>query len=185
MDVEGLVAMQECIGVVEEADQHAAEPASAGMSVEPRSQALKYLETHNTLNLATVGPEGPWAAALFYVHDAFLLYWLSDPSTRHSQNIARNPHAAVTINEDYRDWRLIQGIQMEGTAEQVGTIRDVERPMRLYATKYPFLRNWRDPPLTLAKALGTVRVYQFTPTRALFIDNTREFGHREEVWPDR
>ncbi len=151
------------------------------MTVELRAQALRYLETHNALTLATVGPEGPWAASLFYVNDAFLLYWLSDPRTRHSQNIARNPHVAVTINEDYRDWRLIQGIQMEGTAEQIGTIRDVEGPMRLYAAKYPFLSNWRDPPPTLAKALGTARVYRLTPTRVLFVDNTKAFGHREEV----
>ncbi len=53
--------------------------------------------------------------------------------------------------------------------------------MRLYAAKYPFLRNWRNPPLALAKALGTVRVYRFTPTRVLLIDNTKAFGHREEV----
>jgi len=155
------------------------------MGVELRSQALKYLETHNTLTLATVGPEGPWAAALFYVNDAFSLYWLSDPHARHSQNIARNAHVAVTINEDYRDWRLVQGLQMEGTAEQIGTIREAGRPMRLYAAKYPFLNNWRDPPLALAKALATVRVYRFMPTRVLLIDNTRAFGHREEVSPAR
>lgn len=155
------------------------------MNVELRRQALKYLETHNTLTLATVGPEGPWAAALFYVNDGFSLYWLSDPRTRHSQNIARNPHAAVTIHEDYRDWRLIQGIQMEGTVEEIGTIRDAERPMQLYAAKYPFLGDWRDLPPTLAPAIDNARVYRLTPIRVLFIDNTREFGHREEVGPIR
>jgi uncharacterized protein YhbP (UPF0306 family) len=153
--------------------------------VELRAQALGYLKTHNTLTLATVGPEGPWAAALFYVNDAFSLYWLSDPRARHSQNIARHPRVAVTINEDYRDWRLIQGLQMEGTAEEVGTIGEAAGPMRLYAAKYTFLENWQNPPAALAGALRAARVYRFVPVRVLFIDNTKAFGHREEISPVR
>jgi len=89
------------------------------MSDELRQQVLTYLQSHNTMTLATVGSDGPWAAGLFYVNDGFDLYWLSDPDTQHSRNIAHNPHVAVTIHEDYRDWRIIQGIQMEGAAEQV------------------------------------------------------------------
>jgi hypothetical protein len=146
-----------------------------------RRQALTYLETHNTMTLATVGPDGPWAAGLFYVNDGFDLYWLSDPDTRHSRNIAHNPRVAVAIHEDYRDWRIIQGLQMEGTAQMVGTILQAVRPMRLYVAKYPFLGDPLRPPPALAKALATVRVYRFTPTRAYFIDNTKGLGHREEV----
>lgn len=146
-----------------------------------RAQALRYLETHHTLTVATAGPDGPWAAALFYVNDAFVLYWLSDPSARHSQHIAREPRVAVTIQEDYRDWRLIQGLQMEGRAELLGAIREAEGPMRLYAAKYEFLRGWRDPPPELTGALADARVYRFTPSRVLLVDNTKAFGQREEV----
>jgi uncharacterized protein YhbP (UPF0306 family) len=152
---------------------------------EPRRQVLQYLEHHQTLTLATVGPEGPWAAALFYVSDGFDLYWLSDPQTRHSQNIAHTPRVAVTIQEDFQDWRVIQGIQMEGSAEQVGAQAEAAGPMGLYAAKYPFLGDWRNPPPALAKALGTARVYRFRPSRVLFVDNTKGFGHRHEVAVDR
>lgn len=132
-----------------------------------------------------MGPDGPWAAALFYVSDGFTVYWLSDPRARHSQDIARAARVAVTIQEDYRDWRLIQGLQMEGTAERIGTLHAAAGPMRLYAAKYPFLRNWRTPPRALAKSLATARVYRFIPSRVLFIDNTRAFGYRAEVTPVR
>ncbi len=151
------------------------------MDQEPRREALTYLETHNTLTVATIGPDGPWAAALFYVNDGFDLYWLSDPQTRHSKNIARNRRVAVTIQEDYRDWRVIRGIQMEGTAEEAGPLRDALHPMGLYAAKYPFLGDWQKPPPSLARALGVARMYRFRPTHVLFIDNTRGFGHRQEV----
>lgn len=151
------------------------------MSEDLRWQALTYLKTHNVMTLATAGPDGPWAAALFYANDGFDLYWLSDPDTRHSLNIAHTPDVAVAIHEDYRDWRTIQGIQMEGSAEQVGTIIQAIRPMRLYVAKYPFLGDLRNPPPALAKALATTRVYRFTPARVYFIDNTKGLGHREEV----
>lgn len=148
---------------------------------ELRRQVPTYLQRHNTLTLATAGPGGPWAAALFYAHEAFVLYWLSDPHTRHSLNVAADPRAAVTIQEDYRDWRGIQGIQMEGTVERVGPIAQAIRPMQVYAAKYPFLGDWRNPPPALAPALAAARVYRFTPSRALFIDNTKGLGTREDV----
>ncbi|MDR7481128.1 MAG: pyridoxamine 5'-phosphate oxidase family protein [Armatimonadota bacterium] len=153
------------------------------MSPDLRAQVLRYLETHNTLTLATVGPQGPWAAALFYVNDGLVLYWLSDPHARHSQNLASCPQVAVAIHEDYRDWQRIQGLQMEGTATPVGRPTDAEGPMRRYAAKYPFLGDWRAPPAALARALEIVHVYRFVPARVLFIDNTRGFGHREELQP--
>ncbi len=148
-----------------------------------RQQVLAYLGRHNTLTVASAGPDGPWAAALFYVNDGFELYWLSDPQTRHSQNIARHPRISVAIHEDYRDWRVIQGIQMEGTAEEIGPPIQAVRPMGLYAAKYQFLGDWRDPPPALAKALAAARMYRFVPARVLFIDNTRGFGTRHEVAP--
>ena len=34
------------------------------------------------MTLATGGDQGPWAAALFYVHEGFTLYFLSSPAIR-------------------------------------------------------------------------------------------------------
>ncbi len=148
-----------------------------------RTQVLAYLAAHTTLTLATVGPQGPWAAGLFYVNDGFDLYWLSDPATRHCQDIAADPRVAVAVQEDYRDWQRIQGVQMEGTAERLGRIDDAEDVMALYAAKFPFLANWRHPPDALAPSMAAARVYRFSPQRVLFIDNTQAFGYRGEVEP--
>jgi len=148
------------------------------MTQQLRQHVLQYLQSHNVMTLATVGPDGPWAAGLFYVSDGFDLYWLSNPESRHSRNIAHDAQVAVTIHEDYRDWRMIQGLQMEGLARDVGTPAQATRPMALYLAKYSFLS---DPPLPLAQALARMRVYRFKPTRIYFIDNTKGFGRREEV----
>lgn len=151
------------------------------MSAALRQQVLDYLEAHNTMTLATSGPDGPWAAGLFYVNDGFDLYWLSDPDTRHSQNIAHAPQVAVTVHEDYADWRVIQGVQAEGVAEVVGTVFQAGGPMKRYVEKFPFLGDLRSPPPALAKALATTRVYRFTPSRVYFVDNAKGFGHRDEL----
>ncbi|MCP4360184.1 MAG: pyridoxamine 5'-phosphate oxidase, partial [Chloroflexi bacterium] len=72
-------------------------------------RTLAYLRDHNVMTLATNGPEGLWAAAVFYVNVDFRLYFLSSPTTRHSLNIAARPAVAATIQEDYGDWLAIKG----------------------------------------------------------------------------
>ena len=89
------------------------------MSTSPRDVALRYVEGHNVATLATTGPEGPWAAAVFYASTGFTLYFLSSPTSRHGRNIGRNAEVAATIQEDYSDWREIKGIQLEGRANRL------------------------------------------------------------------
>ena len=79
---------------------------------ELRRDALAYLRAHNTVSLATNGADGPWAASVFYVNLGLGLYFLSEPTARHSRNVEANPLIGATINEDYKDWREIKGTQM-------------------------------------------------------------------------
>jgi uncharacterized protein YhbP (UPF0306 family) len=157
------------------------------MSTALRSQILTYLQEHNTLTVATEGSDGAWAAALFYVNDGFTIHWLSNVSTRHSQDIANNPRVAIAVHEDYRDWRLIQGIQMEGICEKMGKPAQHPKVMQAYAAKFLFAETLgavRELPEALTGALAGAYIYRFTPSRVLFIDNTKGLGHREELKPD-
>jgi uncharacterized protein YhbP (UPF0306 family) len=77
-------------------------------------QAAAYLAGHHVMTLATQGADGPWAAAVFYASDGASLIFLSAPNTRHCRNLAQDARCAVTIQEDYREWSLIKGIQLEG-----------------------------------------------------------------------
>ena len=84
-----------------------------------QDKVLEYLQTCNVLTLATNGVDGLWAAAVFYVNKDFTLYFLSDPATRHAINIINNPQVAATIQEDYKDWKKIKGIQLEGVVHKI------------------------------------------------------------------
>ena len=71
------------------------------------------------MTLATSAGDLPWAATVFYASDGLRLYFFSAPESRHCQNLAANGRVAVTVQEDYQDWRKIKGIQLEGRAELV------------------------------------------------------------------
>jgi uncharacterized protein YhbP (UPF0306 family) len=142
-----------------------------------RQQALAYLAQHHVMTLATDGPEGVWAAAVFYASDGFRLTFLSAGHTRHAQNIQADPHVAATIQEDYADWQAIKGIQLEGT---VSLLESTEREAAIarYQAKYSFLAQ-AEP--TIRQAFKRVNWYLLVPERLYFIDNSKGFGQRDEV----
>ena len=150
-----------------------------------RAQVLEYLQSHNVMTLSTSGSEGPWAAGLFYASDGFDLYFLSDPKTRHCRNVAENPRVAATIHEDYKDWRQIKGIQLEGKCHRVESKLEQARAMAVYLKKYPFVREMLLKPQTLvqemSRRVGSTTWYCVRPSRVLFVDNAKGFGHRDEV----
>ena len=150
------------------------------MNTSPRDDALSYLEAHNVATLATTGPEGPWAAAVFYANTGFTLYFLSSPTSRHGRNIGGNAEAAATIQEDYSDWREIKGIQLEGQAKRLEGAERAEAEAR-FGAKFPRLVSPSLAPVAIARALRLVAWYELEPTRVYFVDNSRGFGHRDEI----
>lgn len=139
--------------------------------------AQAYLAAHHVMTLATVGPDGVWAAAVFYAEDGFALTFLSAGHTRHAQAIAANPQVAATVQEDYHDWPSIQGIQLSGTVHRLdGAAR--EATIARYRAKYTFIAQ---PIPALVTALAKVNWYRLEPNLVYFVDNTKGFGHRDRV----
>jgi uncharacterized protein YhbP (UPF0306 family) len=145
-----------------------------------RDKALAYLHDHNVMTLATTGPHGLWAAAVFYVNDGFTLYFLSAPSSRHSLNIEAQATVSGTIQEDYKDWREIQGVQLEGEARRIEGSEQAVAIAR-YGLKFPIVGNLASAPTEIVKALSRTVWFKVVLTRLYFIDNTLGLGHRDEV----
>ncbi len=146
---------------------------------------LAYLENHNTLSLATEKQGAPHAATVFYVNIGFDIYFLSSPSTRHGEYLTHNPRASATIDEDYSNWLLIKGIQMEGLVTDVGGIMGSGRIALAYVMKFPTVKDFLFSPHKLdnliAGKISGVGFYKLTPERIFFIDNEKGFGKREEL----
>jgi uncharacterized protein len=145
-----------------------------------RARVLEYLRAHHVMTLATHGRDGPWAAAVFYVNDGFTFHFLSGPKSRHSVNLAANPRVAATIQEDYADWPEIRGVQLEGVASGISGDEE-QRARALYGEKYPVVGKIAKAPAAIVAALAKVRWYRIVPERLHFVDNSRGFGHRDEV----
>jgi len=139
-----------------------------------------YLAGHHVMTLATCGADGPWAAAVFYANDGASLIFLSSPNTRHCQNLAQDSRCAATIQEDYREWPEIKGIQLEGRVIELQG-EDERRARLLYGEKFPVVGPLARVPPAIVKALARVRWYRLVPERLHFIDNSQGFGHREAI----
>ena len=148
-----------------------------------REQVLDYLRNHNTMTLATCADDAPWAATVFFASDEFKLYFFSAPESRHAQNVAVNSRVAVTIQEDYRDWRAIKGIQLEGRVILVEGVMEKAKAMAVCAGKYPeIIKHFTDPAnLLFYKIFMKMKFYCVVPEILFFIDNAQGFGKRQEL----
>lgn len=148
------------------------------MTLQDRVQ--RHLRTHHVATLATSGAQGVWAAAVFYVHDGWDLYFLSAPNSRHCVNLAHNAQLAMTIQGQYTDWPGIQGVQLEGVADELAGDAQA-RARLLYGQKFPLIGKLAQAPAAIVKAMAKVRWYRVAPRRLFFVDNSLGFGHREEL----
>jgi len=157
------------------------------MPTDLKQQIVDYLHSHNTMTLATTQGDLPWAATVFFASEDFRLYFFSAPDSRHCQNVAANPRVAVTIQEDYRDWRKIKGIQLEGRVTLVDGIIEKARAMAIYARKYPgIIKLFTDPASGgFHKAFLKVKFYCIETEKIFYIDNEQGFGNRQELVLDR
>lgn len=164
---------------------------TADFETDPQSSDLhrrlqSFLADQTTMTLSSVTDEGnPHSCDLFYAHTSkYAFYFLSDPKTRHSQNIARMPRVSVTIHGLSRGWEDIRGVQMEGIAMRVSEPLERLRAFALYAGKYGFIKRWLTSVDTLGvmiEGLGVIELYRFSPQWLRFIDNSLGFGHKDEI----
>jgi uncharacterized protein YhbP (UPF0306 family) len=158
------------------------------VAAELRHSILDYLATHNVMTIASCDQNVPWAAAVFYASDEFDLYFFSNPKSRHGVNMAANAVVSAAIHEDYSDWRAIRGIQLEGRAERLRSLKLQARFWDVYLKKFPFVKQFFSlggqggsiADILKAKLAG-VRLYRVVPHAVYFIDNSKGFGHRDKL----
>jgi hypothetical protein len=73
--------------------------------------------------LATADADGtPWVSPVWFAtDDGRAFYWVSDPNTRHSRNIAVRPEIAIVIFDSTVAPYEGSAVYMEARAEQAGT----------------------------------------------------------------
>lgn len=122
----------------------------------------KFIAKHHVLTLATVNSEGkPYIANCFYAYDKRRnrFVFTSDLTTRHGQEMAENRRVALSVVLETRVVGRVQGLQVEGIAEQGD-----EEAKRTYIKRFPYA------------AVAPLTLWMVEPTMLKLTDNTLGFG---------
>jgi len=140
-----------------------------------------FLDRHNVMSLATVGPSGVHAANLFYARDELSLVWVSDRDSRHSRELEANGFVAATIAAESAEFNTVQGLQIHGHAQRISRDEGGDRLLSLLSAKFPFLTRLDVVPRAMQVAFARAEIYLLRPTEIVLIDNTKRFGHKETL----
>jgi hypothetical protein len=112
--------------------------------------AREIIDGGRYMTLATADAAGvPWASPVWYAPRGYSeLFWVSDPDTRHSRNLAERPQLSIVIFDSTVAPNHGQAVYMEAEAAQaaeglevfsarsvaqgLGEWKDLSGPLRLY-----------------------------------------------------
>jgi uncharacterized protein YhbP (UPF0306 family) len=149
--------------------------------MDQRDRFLSFLDAHHVLSLATIGPDGPHAANLFYARDGFALVWVSDRASRHSRHVEEGAAVAATVAPDYSDFKAARGVQIVGRARRLADAAARAQARRCLEARYPFLRMSAETPAAVREAYAAADFYRLEPVRMVMIDNSRGFAAKETL----
>jgi hypothetical protein len=106
------------------------------MNADTVTAARKILASNAYMTLGTADASGlPWVSPVWYAcEDPRELFWVSDPGTRHSQNIAVRPHVGIVVFDSQVPIGTGSGVYMSGLASPVDGA-DVDRGLRVFSRR--------------------------------------------------
>jgi uncharacterized protein YhbP (UPF0306 family) len=150
------------------------------MDAQIAARIFAFLDAHHVMSLATCGGKGPHAASVFYVRDGPALLWVSDPMSRHSVELAADPRVAATVAPDCADMDDVRGVQIAGHAQAVAGELQRTHAHRLFEARYPCVKRLLSAGSS-HDLLAEMQFYRLEPERMTLIDNSRGFGHKEQI----
>ena len=136
--------------------------------------------------LGTVDLQGTWSNPVYFSWDREKnLYFISQPSSRHLQNLVRDSRLSVAIySTNQSTFGDVIGIQLEGHAEILAEAQDIERAYQsYYGRRYPETGISEDHSQKEYLDHPAWQFVRITP-KQIFYFNTEIFGEaRQEVPP--
>ena len=144
------------------------------------ARVAAFLDAHHVASLATCGAHGPHAANVFYVREQFALLWVSDPRSRHSVELEAEPRIAATVAPDCFDMDDVRGVQISGNAHVITSESRRVRARLLLEARYPCVKRLLSSGSS-HDLFAKMQFYRLEPERMTLIDNSRGFGHKEQI----
>jgi nitroimidazol reductase NimA-like FMN-containing flavoprotein (pyridoxamine 5'-phosphate oxidase superfamily) len=145
-------------------------------------RSLSRILRENVLcSISTVAPgnRAHINTAYFCYTPDLVLYFLSDPGSRHCRNLERNPSLAMTIFRSDQEWGgQDRGLQLFGTCRCTRG-RGTKEAERSYAARFSpygaWMKGLSPAERRQAALLRSYAFYRFLPRRVKILDE-REFG---------
>ncbi len=156
-------------------------------SISLKNLAKNVLETNQYMTLGTVNDKGePWVSPVVYAFDSECnLYFMSLPSSKHSQNISRTGQVSLAIFDSRQMFGEGVGLQVFGKASVVPTKSAASVFKCYFGRKYPYggfssagssIANFKK----FFKAYK-YRFYKVAPTEVWMNDPRTEYDRRVKV----
>jgi uncharacterized protein len=143
-----------------------------------KMELYRFMSHHKVMTLAYQDMDGPGACAVWFaIAPDLKCYFLSAKKTRHGAAMQHGASMAFTVQKDDQDWRLIQGVQGRGYCQPLAP-EQRESAWQTYSARFPFVIQTFG---SVATALAHVTMWSITPYWLRLIDNTKGFGHKEEL----
>lgn len=147
-----------------------------------RKSVFSILETVALCSIATVSPdnEGHINAAYFCYTPELDLYFVSDPATKHCQNITRSPQVAVAVFDTNQPWgEPIRGLQLFGECHRAGLVEST-KALSIHAARFHAYGEYVKALSPFEREKSPHRFYVFRPTSMKILDEA-EFGEETFV----
>lgn len=121
----------------------------------PHDSILSYLKKNHVFTLCATAGDDLWCASCFYIADpeAMMLYFLTEPHTRHCTLMQQNPRVAGTISAQTVTVAKIRGIQFQG---EIVTLSEEEEKQAWHVTAAVF--RWPSPQKPRCGGCGWMRL---------------------------
>ena len=141
------------------------------------------LEAVNLCSIATVGNDGVAhinAAYFCYTADLLDIYFVSDPSTKHGQNMAVMPQVALAIFDTNQAWGApLKGLQLFGRCHLASTMESASALM-VHASRFKAYAEYINALNPFERERSPHKFYVFRPTAVKILDE-RDFGEESFV----
>jgi uncharacterized protein YhbP (UPF0306 family) len=143
---------------------------------EIRREIGEYLERHNVGTIAVADGDNPGAHTVYYVSRGLRVCFETDQGSQKIAVLQANPKVSLAVDEDYKDWRDIKGVQLFGKA-RVLSVGKSDAWKEAYLRKFPQVRDYGGIP--------SHHVFvEIIPEKVYFLDFTKKFGHKTVHYPD-
>ena len=146
-----------------------------------KQKIVSLLDTHRTMTIATLRPDGwPQTTTVGYGNDGLSLYFLCANDSQKAANIARDDRVSIAINDDPVQVMQIKGLSMGARATRVSDQAEGAKALNLLFARYPTQEG-----ITFSlPSPDEVAIFRVTPTVISVLDYTLGFAHTDFVTCD-